>query len=138
MTGSTPAAAITWSFRRCERKRSHRRAPGIEWAFVPATLPAVDSSWRIVLHVASRSRYLANLSFEVGGRGILYRFAQDDDLHAVQTIDGTTCNVFGLDGIVPGTERGERVLFWPTGVEDTGAMRQWGRYATAFLGRRRR
>ena len=37
---------------------------------------------------------------------------------------------------MPGTERGERLLFWPTGVEDTGAMRQWGRHATAFLGRR--
>jgi hypothetical protein len=27
-------------------------------------------------------------------------------------------------------------LFWPTGVDETGAMRQWGRHATAFLGRR--
>ena len=40
------------------------------------------------------------------------------------------------DGIVPGTERGERWLFWPMGVPEPGAMRQWGRHATAFVGRR--
>jgi hypothetical protein len=110
--------------------------PGIEWAFVPATLPAVDPSQRIVLHVASRSHYLAYLSFGKGGRGTLYRFAADDDLRALPRIDGTTRGTFGPDGIIPGTERGERVLFWPTQVDDTGAMRQWRRHVTAFLGRR--
>jgi hypothetical protein len=37
---------------------------------------------------------------------------------------------------VPGTERGERWLFWPMGIREPGAMRQWGRHATAFVGRR--
>jgi hypothetical protein len=37
---------------------------------------------------------------------------------------------------VPGSERGERWLFWPMGVPEPGAMRQWGRHATAFVGRR--
>ncbi|MNC92616.1 hypothetical protein D3C83_90760 [compost metagenome] len=37
---------------------------------------------------------------------------------------------------MPGTERGERWLFWPMGVPEPGAMRQWGRHATAFVGRR--
>jgi hypothetical protein len=110
--------------------------PGIEWAFVPATLPAVDPSWRIVLDVTSRSHYLAKLGFDTGAHGSVYWFAEDDDLRALPAIDGTTRSAFGPDGIVPGTERGERLLFWPTGVEDTGAMRQWGRHATAFLGRR--
>jgi hypothetical protein len=110
--------------------------PGIEWAFVPATLPAVDPPRRIVLHVTSRSHYLAYLSFDRGGGGTVYRLAADDDLRAVPTAEGSTRSAFGPDGIIPGTERGERILFWPTGVEDTGAMRQWGRHATAFLGRR--
>jgi hypothetical protein len=43
--------------------------PGIEWAFVPAILPPVDPSQRIVLHVASRPHYLAYLNFGKGGRG---------------------------------------------------------------------
>jgi hypothetical protein len=111
--------------------------PGIEWAFVPATLPSVDSAWRLVLTVASRNHYLIGMRFDIGGRGIGYRFAEDDKLRSLSTPDGATRqSIFGPDGIVPGTERGERLLFWPTGVNDTGAMRQWGRHATAFLGRR--
>jgi hypothetical protein len=110
--------------------------PGIEWAFVPATLPSVGPDHRIVISVASRSHYVVNLRFDTGGRGTVYRFAEDDELRALPTIKGTTRSAFGPDGIVPGTERGERMLFWPTGVDDTGAMRQWGKHATAFLGRR--
>jgi hypothetical protein len=34
------------------------------------------------------------------------------------------------------TPSGERSLFWPTGVPEPGAMRQWGRNSTAFVGRR--
>jgi hypothetical protein len=37
---------------------------------------------------------------------------------------------------MPGTERGERALFWPMGIASPGAMRQWGRHPTAFVGRR--
>lgn len=109
--------------------------PGIEWAFVPATLPAIDPARRLVLRIASGSHYLVGLSFG-GGHGRAYGFAEDDDLRALPTRDGASRSAFGPDGIVPGTERGERLLFWPTGVDSTGAMRQWGRQATAFLGRR--
>ena len=110
--------------------------PGIEWAFVPATLPPIDPARRLVLRISSGSHYLAGLSFARGGSGRAYSFAEEDDLRALPTAGGTTRSAFGPDGIVPGTERGERLLFWPTGVDSTGAMRQWGRQATAFLGRR--
>ena len=90
-----------------------------------------------MLTVASRNHYLVGMRFDIGGRGIGYRFAEDDKLRSLSTPDGATRrSIFGPDGIVPGTERSERLLFWPTGVNDTGAMRQWGRHATAFLGRR--
>ena len=91
---------------------------------------------RVVLHIASRSHYIVGLRFDSGGHGSVYDFAEEDELRALPTIDGTTRSAFGPDGIISGTERGERLLFWPTGVADTGAMRQWGRHATAFLGRR--
>jgi hypothetical protein len=110
--------------------------PETEWALVPATLPAVDPAVRLVLQIASHSHYLVELRFDTGGRGTAYHFAEDDALRALPTLDGTTRSAFGPDGIAPGTERPERFLFWPTGVSDTGAMRQWGRHATAFLGRR--
>lgn len=32
--------------------------------------------------------------------------------------------------------RPERFLLWPMGVRSPGAMRQWGRHAVAFVGRR--
>jgi hypothetical protein len=39
-------------------------------------------------------------------------------------------------GFIPGTERLERLFFWPMGIASAGQMRQWGRQATAFVGRR--
>jgi hypothetical protein len=110
--------------------------PGIEWAFVPAILPSVDPARRIVLQVATQSHYIVGLHFVPGSSRSGYDFAEDDELRALPTIEGTTRSAFGPDGIVSGTERSERLLFWPTGVASTGAMRQWGRHATAFLGRR--
>ena len=47
-----------------------------------------------------------------------------------------TRSAYGPTGIVPGTERGERFAVWPLGLEDAGAMREWGRHATALVGRR--
>lgn len=44
-------------------------------------------------------------------------------------------SLYDRDGLVPGSERLERWLLWPSGVRSPGAMRQWGRHATAFIGR---
>jgi hypothetical protein len=110
--------------------------PGIEWAFVPQTLPAIDASQRPVVRLASGTHYIVGLGFDRGGPGVRYRFADDDDLRALPSVAGGTRSAFGPDGIVPGSERAERFLYWPMGIADPGAMRQWGRQATAFLGRR--
>jgi hypothetical protein len=45
-------------------------------------------------------------------------------------------SAYDADGIIRGTERGERIFFWPMGIPSAGAMRQWGHHATAFVGRR--
>lgn len=45
-------------------------------------------------------------------------------------------SLFGTHGLIAGTERFERFLLWPMGIRSPGAMRQWGRHATAFIGRR--
>ena len=60
----------------------------------------------------------------------------DDTLRSLHRPDGTHQSLFRGDGIVAGSERGERWLFWPMGIREPGAMRQWGRHATAFVGRR--
>ncbi len=44
-------------------------------------------------------------------------------------------SLYRADGLIPGTQRLERWLLWPSGVHSPGAMRQWGRHATAFIGR---
>lgn len=50
--------------------------------------------------------------------------------------DGGYRNLFGSHGLISGTERLERFILWPMGIRSPGAMRQWGRHATAFNGRR--
>jgi hypothetical protein len=45
-------------------------------------------------------------------------------------------SAYDARGLVPGSERLERFLFWPMGIASAGQMRQWGRHATAFVGRR--
>lgn len=107
-----------------------------EWAFVPAELPALGAAQRIVVRIASRNHYVSGIRPDAGGGGTVYQFANDDDLRALPTADHATHSVFGPDGIVPGTARGERFLFWPMGIDNSGAMRQWGTHATAFIGRR--
>jgi len=64
------------------------------------------------------------------------RFAEYDELRSLPRPEGGRASVFGTQGLIAGTERPERFLFWPMGIASAGAMRQWGRHATAFVGRR--
>jgi len=45
-------------------------------------------------------------------------------------------SMFDENGIVQQSRRGERYVLWPMGVRSAGAMRQWGRHNTAFVGKR--
>jgi hypothetical protein len=49
---------------------------------------------------------------------------------------GGSRSLFRENSLVPGSKRLERFLLWPTGVLSPGAMRQWGRHAVAFVGKR--
>ena len=114
--------------------------PSMEWAFTPATLPAITESERLVVTLRTRSHYLANLrpaTVDTGtGTGTTYDFVEYDELRTLPLPQGGTRSLFGPDGLVAGTERGERFLFWPMGIASPGAMRQSGSQATAFVGRR--
>ena len=121
-------------------------AAPVEWAFVPATLPAMTVGQRVVMRLASGTHYVEGLrplttDAPAGTSGAAATFALMDDnaLRALPVGDpsgGVTRSAFWPSGIVPGTERGERLLFWPMGIDSPGAMRQWGRQPTAFVGRR--
>ncbi|MGH8353023.1 MAG: hypothetical protein ACRERY_05765 [Pseudomonas sp.] len=63
-----------------------------------------------------------------------YRSAELGSLRQLPHPQGSR-SLYAADGLVPGSERLERWLLWPSGVVSPGAMRQWGRHATAFVGR---
>jgi len=65
-----------------------------------------------------------------------YTLLPDDGLRNLALPSGGRRSLYDPQGFVPGTHRGEAWLFWPMGIADAGAMRQWGRHATAFVGRR--
>lgn len=113
-------------------------APGrlSEWAFVPADLPAVADGERIELHAQTRTHYLRNVAIDRGGDGMRYAFADYDELRVLPLPGVGSRSAFGPDGLMPGTARAERFVFWPMGVASAGGMRQWGTHATAFVGRR--
>jgi hypothetical protein len=106
-----------------------------EWAFIPRTLPAITAGQRVVVRVTSGSHSLTDVRPDTGGHGVAYVLRDDGELRILPFAGGTR-SAFGPDGIVPGTERGERLVVWPLGIEDPGAMREWGRHATALVGRR--
>jgi hypothetical protein len=108
-----------------------------EWAFVPASLPRVAEGERPVIRLASGTHYIEQVSLVRGTDSLTrYEFQSYDELRSIPRLDGGRRSVFGPGGLVAGSERLERLFFWPTGVRSAGAMRQWGRHATAFVGRR--
>lgn len=108
----------------------------LEWAFTPTTLPVIPETGRLRVVVQARSHYLRNVSLGGSAEGREYRFAEYDELRTLPIPGGGSRSIFGPDGLIEGTERGERFLFWPMGIDSAGAMRQSGTQATAFVGRR--
>ena len=92
---------------------------------------------RVVLRIAHSSHYLQRLYFDsLAGEGEPYVLDDDDSLRSLPLANGGRRSLFAPDGLVIGSERGERWLFWPMGIAEPGAMRQWGHHATAFVGTR--
>ncbi len=111
----------------------------------PLAAPRADE--RIVLRVSSRAHYLQRVmlrgaALAVAADAIPYRLRDENELRSLTVFDaraGATAlsrSAYDARGFIPGTERLERFFFWPMGIESAGQMRQWGRHATAFVGRR--
>lgn len=109
-----------------------------EWAFVPQTLPAIFAGDRLVLRIATRTHYVERVMVDPAGSPVrrTYTVRPYDELRSLPLGPKGTRSLFGPDGMIAGTERAEAWLFWPMGIANAGAMRQWGRHATAFVGRR--
>jgi hypothetical protein len=108
----------------------------IEWAFVPKNAPSIMPPQKIVLQIAETSHYIVGVSTNTNehAQSKIYQWRDDEELRALPMADNTTRSIFQPNGLIAGTERGERFLFWPMGIASPGAMRQWGRHATAFVG----
>jgi hypothetical protein len=104
----------------------------------PLVLPALATPGpgeRMHLFLAAGSHYLERAWAAPPAGGQRYRVLDREALYRVDRPGGER-SLFDPDGLVPGTARGERWFLWPSGVRSPGAMRERGRRATAFLGRR--
>jgi hypothetical protein len=117
---------------------ARRRIGWEEPVMVPQTLPAGPG--RMLIRIASHTHYVQRVRRAApedalsGTAG--YGIRQYDELRSLPVPDGTRRSLFAENGLVPGSDRRERWLFWPMGVPSAGAMRQRGHHAIAFVGRR--
>lgn len=111
---------------------------GMEWMFAPQSLRAVADGERPVVRVASRTHYVERVTLaQHAVAAARYALRPYDALRSLPRPGGGSASIFGpRDGLIAGTERPERFLFWPMGIASAGAMRQWGHHASAFVGRR--
>ena len=107
-----------------------------EWAFVAQTLPAGQIDLPPVVRIATGTHYVERIYGDATDSLARYEFKPYEELRSLPRMNGDTRSVFGPEGFIAGTERAERLVFWPMGIANAGAMRQWGRHATAFVGRR--
>jgi hypothetical protein len=109
----------------------------VEFMFSPQALPRIEAGQHARLRIATGTHYVERVSaVSRAEESTVYRFAEYDELRSLPRPEGGRASVFAADGLIAGTERPERFLFWPMGIASAGSMRQWGRHATAFVGRR--
>lgn len=97
------------------------------------------ASEMMVVGMAHRTHYVITLypvSRDVENGAVAYTLADYGELKRLPQVDGESKSMFDRYGLVPGSQRLERFILWPTGVLSPGAMRQWGRHAVAFVGER--
>lgn len=115
--------------------------------FEPPLLPQpAPEQPPLVLRIAHRTHFIQRVYFTQRGfheesppespaAAQAMAWEEYDALHSLPA-DGSYHSLFGEHGLISGTERSERFILWPMGIRSPGAMRQWGRHATAFVGRR--
>ena len=89
-----------------------------------------------MIRIAQGSHYIQRIYRDVAMDGVRYSVQPYDGLRSLPLPGGGYRSLFRADGLVPASARPERWLLWVSGVRSPGAMRQAGRHATAFVGRR--
>jgi hypothetical protein len=107
---------------------------------LPQPAPPARERQPLVLRIASHTHFIQRLYHDESPSGSLpaaqpLAWEEYDVLRSLPADEGYR-SLFGAYGLIAGTERTERFLLWPMGIRSPGAMRQWGRHPTAFVGRR--
>jgi hypothetical protein len=114
----------------------------VDYAEPPLILKAPDinpSKNYMTVAMESRTHFVQHLypsTRESQAAKTVYSLADYNQLRSLPYMRDHRRSMFNQDSIVPDSERLERFILWTTGVLSPGAMRQWGRHAVAFVGRR--
>ena len=98
----------------------------MEWAFVPSRLSVLKRGQRIALRIESGTHYVtgSHVVDSIAANATHYRIKDENSLRSVPMPAGGNRSLYGPDGIVAHSARGERFVLWVTGVDSPGAMRQ--------------
>jgi hypothetical protein len=114
----------------------------LDYAEPPLILKAPDvnpSTDFMTVAMESQTHYVQHLyplSRELQPATAVYSLVDYGQLRSLPYLKDVRRSMFSQDSIAPGSQRLERFILWPTGVLSPGAMRQWGRHAVAFVGKR--
>ncbi|MCK9606642.1 MAG: hypothetical protein M0R33_09355 [Methylomonas sp.] len=110
---------------------------GSEPILTPTPLLAHQPGERVVVKIAAGNHFITGIATQQPtADSEQYGWLDYDALRSLPIPNDGYRSLFDEDGLVPGSERAERFLLWPMGVPSSGAMRQWGTHAIAFLGKR--
>ncbi len=115
------------------RLRGDLPAAYFEPPLLPQTAPEQQP---LVLRIAHHTHFIQRVYHDASPLAVQPMAWEEYDALRSLPVDGTHRSLFGEYGLIAGTERAERFILWPMGIRSPGAMRQWGRHATAFVGRR--
>ena len=114
----------------------------IDYAEPPLILKAPDfnpAKEFMTISMESRTHYVQHLyssSRELQPATTIYSLTDYSQLRSLPYSTDDRKSIFNQNSIIAGSERPERFILWLTGVLSPGAMRQWGRHAVAFVGKR--
>lgn len=128
----------------CPGDLAQRIAKELTPSFIPQEFPALKSGQRPILRIVACIHYIGRITGEptAEAKTVIYAWADYQSLRSLplphrRDFQGAKRrSLFRPDGLVPGSERAERFLFWPMGVPNSGAQYQWDHHVTAFVGRR--
>jgi len=109
-----------------------------EPAFAPQQQFNFNTNQPTIIRISSNHHYIQKIysTTAIATTRRYYAFDHADHLRSLTYVNRQNHSLYNEAGVINGTERGERFLFWPMGIPNPGSMRQWGHHATAFIGRR--